>query len=128
MLLNLHVKNLALIHEEDITFGDGLNILTGETGAGKSIILGALSLALGEKASFDALRDPEKEALVEAVFRISDVEAKTLRAMDITVEDNEVILSRKITGERSSAKINGETFPASKLKMFRIFLKIPRYH
>lgn len=116
MLLNLHVKNLALIHEEDITFGDGLNILTGETGAGKSIILGALSLALGEKASFDALRDPEKEALVEAVFRISDVEAKTLRAMDITVEENEVILSRKITGDRSSAKINGETFPASKLK------------
>ncbi len=116
MLLNLHVKNLALIHEEDISFGDGLNILTGETGAGKSIILGALSLALGEKVSFDALRDPEKEALVEAVFRISDAEAKTLRAMDISVEENEVILSRKMTGERSSAKINGETYPASKLK------------
>ena len=116
MLLNLHVKNLALIHEEDISFGEGLNILTGETGAGKSIILGALSLALGEKVSFDALRDPEKEALVEAVFRISDAEAKTLRAMDISVEDNEVILSRKMTGERSSAKINGETYPASKLK------------
>lgn len=116
MLLNLHVKNLALIHEEDISFGEGLNILTGETGAGKSIILGALSLALGEKVSFDALRDPEKEALVEAVFHISDAEAKTLRAMDITVEENEVILSRKMTGERSSAKINGETYPASKLK------------
>ena len=66
MLENLHVKNLALIEEEDITFLDGLHILSGETGAGKSIILGALGLALGGKVSKDMLRDPGKEALVEA--------------------------------------------------------------
>ena len=116
MLVNLHVKNLALIKEEEITFGEGLNILSGETGAGKSIILGALSLALGGKVSKDALRNPEEDALVEAVFHIGETEANVLKDMDISVEDDEVILSRKISGERSSARINGETFPASRLK------------
>ena len=116
MLVNLHVKNLALIKEEEINFGEGLNILSGETGAGKSIILGALSLALGGKISKDALRNPGEEALVEAVFRIGEKEATVLKNMDISIDDEEVILSRKISGERSSARINGETFPASRLK------------
>ena len=116
MLVNLHVKNLALIQEEEIHFGKGLNILSGETGAGKSIILGALSLALGQKVSKDALRNPNEEALVEAVFLVGEEEKAVLNAMDISVYDDEVILSRKISGERSSAKINGETFPAQRLK------------
>lgn len=116
MLLNLHVKNLALIDEEEINFGEGLNILSGETGAGKSIILGALSLALGGKVSKDALRNPNEDALVEAVFRIGKEEQELLSKMEISVYDDEVILSRKISGERSSARINGETYPASKLK------------
>ncbi|MCR5396349.1 MAG: DNA repair protein RecN [Lachnospiraceae bacterium] len=116
MLVNLHVKNLALIQEEEIHFGKGLNILSGETGAGKSIILGALSFALGQKVSKDALRNPNEEALVEAVFSVGEEEKAVLNAMDISVYDDEVILSRKISGERSSAKINGETFPAQRLK------------
>ncbi|MCR4673849.1 MAG: DNA repair protein RecN [Lachnospiraceae bacterium] len=116
MLVSLHVKNLALIKEEEINFGKGLNILSGETGAGKSIILGALSLALGGKVSKDALRNPDEEALAEAVFSVGEKEKEILSSMDISVYDDEVILSRKITGERSSAKINGETFPASRLK------------
>lgn len=116
MLVNLHVKNLALIQEEEIHFGKGLNILSGETGAGKSIILGALSFALGQKVSKDALRNPNEEALVEAVFLVGEEEKAVLNAMDISVYDDEVILSRKISGERSSAKINGETFPAQRLK------------
>ena len=116
MLVNLHVKNLALIQEEEIHFGKGLNILSGETGAGKSIILGALSLALGQKVPKDALRNPNEEALVEAVFLVGEEEKAVLNAMDISVYDDEVILSRKISGERSSAKINGETFPAQRLK------------
>ena len=126
MLENLHVKNLALIEEEDITFVDGLHILSGETGAGKSIILGALGLALGGKVSKDMLRDPGKEALVEAVFRITrDSQRKQLAELDIEPYDDEVILSRKITESRSVAKINGEMVPAIKMKeVGDIFLDI----
>lgn len=126
MLENLHVKNLALIEEEDITFLDGLHILSGETGAGKSIILGALGLALGGKVSKDMLRDPGKEALVEAVFRITrDSQIKQLAELDIEPYDDEVILSRKITESRSVAKINGEMVPAIKMKQVGdIFLDI----
>ena len=125
MLENLHVKNLALIEEEDITFLDGLHILSGETGAGKSIILGALGLALGGKVSKDMLRDPGKEALIEAVFRITrDSQRKQLAELDIEPYD-EVILSRKITESRSVAKINGEMVPAIKMKeVGDIFLDI----
>ena len=126
MLENLYVKNLALIEEEDITFLDGLHILSGETGAGKSIILGALGLALGGKVSKDMLRDPGKEALVEAVFRITrDSQRKQLAELDIEPYDDEVILSRKITESRSVAKINGEMVPAIKMKeVGDIFLDI----
>ena len=126
MLENLHVKNLALIEEEDITFLDGLHILSGETGAGKSIILGALGLALGGKVSKDMLRDPGKEALVEAVFRITrDSQRKQLAELDIEPYDDEVILSRKITESRSVAKINGEMVPAIRMKeVGDIFLDI----
>ena len=126
MLENLHVKNLALIEEEDITFLDGLHILSGETGAGKSIILGALGLALGGKVSKDMLRDPGKEALVEAVFRITrDSQRKQLAELDIEPYDDEIILSRKITESRSVAKINGEMVPAIKMKQVGdIFLDI----
>ena len=126
MLENLHVKNLALIEEEDITFLDGLHILSGETGAGKSIILGALGLALGGKVSKDMLRDPGKEALVEAVFRITrDSQRKQLAELDIEPYDDEVILSRKITESRSVAKNNSKMVPAIKMKeVGDIFLDI----
>lgn len=117
MLASLHVKNLALIDEEEIIFSKGLNILSGETGAGKSIILGALHLSLGDKASKDFLRDAESEAFVEAVYLINDEKTKeALRALDVEPYDDEVIMSRKITESRSVGKINGEQVPASKLK------------
>lgn len=126
MLENLHVKNLALIEEEDITFLDGLHILSGETGAGKSIILGALGLALGGKAPKEMLRDNEQEALVEAVFRVtSDRQRQELMEADVLVYDDQVILSRRISETRSVAKINGETVPANKLKQVgSIFIDI----
>ena len=117
MLASLHVKNLALIDEEEIIFSKGLNILSGETGAGKSIILGALHLSLGDKASKDFLRDAESEAFVEAVYLINDEKTKeALRALGVEPYDDEVIMSRKITESRSVGKINGEQVPASKLK------------
>lgn len=126
MLENLHVKNLALIEEEDITFLDGLHILSGETGAGKSIILGALGLALGGKVSKEMLRDGDKEALVEAVFRVTrESQRKQLAALDVEPYDDQIILSRKITESRSVAKINGEMVPAVKMKQVGdIFLDI----
>ena len=126
MLENLHVKNLALIEEEDITFLDGLHILSGETGAGKSIILGALGLALGGKVSKEMLRDGDKEAMVEAVFRVTrESQRKQLAALDVEPYDDQIILSRKITESRSVAKINGEMVPAVKMKQVGdIFLDI----
>lgn len=115
MLLSLHVKNLALIEEEEIEFENGLNILTGETGAGKSIILGALSLALGAKVDKAMLRNDE-DAFVEAVFKTCDAGViKRLEEMDISPDDGEIILSRRITSTRTSAKLNGESVPAKLL-------------
>lgn len=117
MLLTLTVENLALIDHEEISFGPGLNILTGETGAGKSILLGALGLALGQKASRDMLRDPEKDGRAEAVFSVlRPSEKEAFRSLGIEPYDDEVILSRRITGNRTVAKINGETVPSVRLK------------
>ncbi len=117
MLASLHVKNLALIDEEEIIFSKGLNILSGETGAGKSIILGALHLSLGDKASKDFLRDTDSEAFVEAVYLINDEDTKqALRDMGVEPYDDEVIMSRRITESRSVGKINGEQVPAAKMK------------
>ena len=72
MLQNLYVKNLALIDETEVEFGEGLNILTGETGAGKSLLLGSVHLALGGKYSPDMLRNGTKSGLVELTFKIED--------------------------------------------------------
>lgn len=117
MLVSLTVDNLALIEHEEIEFGRGLNILSGETGAGKSILLGALGLALGGKASQEMIRDPEKPALVEAVFSVmTPGEMDAFRGMEIEPYDDQVILSRKLTGSRAVAKINGESVPSMKLK------------
>ena len=117
MLASLHVKNLALIDEEEIIFSKGLNILSGETGAGKSIILGALHLSLGDKASKDFLRDSDSEAFVEAVYLVNDEKTKeALRDLGVEPYDDEVIMSRKITESRSVGKINGEQVPAAKMK------------
>ena len=116
MLLNLHIKNLALIEELDVDFAEGLNIMTGETGAGKSIIIGSIELALGGKIDRGFLREGTAESLVELIFAVSENQAKEIEKLGMTVEDGEVILSRRITGTRSINKINGETVPVSKLR------------
>ena len=80
MLLELHVRNLALIERADVEFGEGLNILTGETGAGKSIIIGSVTMALGGKASRDSIRQGAEYAYIELVFSVSGEEKeRTLR-------------------------------------------------
>ena len=117
MLQNLHVKNLALIDEAEVEFAPGLNIMTGETGAGKSIIIGSINLALGEKVPKEMIRENAPFGLVELVFRMEDESQKqALMAMDIIPEDDCLILSRKIVNGRSVSKINGETMPVSKVK------------
>lgn len=116
MLEYLYVKNLALIQEVELKFSDHLNILSGETGAGKSVLLGSVGLALGGRADTDMIRTGTDTALVELLFRVNEKEAEKLREMDIEPEDGEVIISRKISQGKSQGKINGETVPVSLLK------------
>ena len=117
MLQNLHVKNIALIDETEVDFGQGLNILTGETGAGKSILLGSVGLALGGKYSSDLLRNGAENGLVELTFSVDDGQIRQkLEEMDIIPDDGMVTLTRKFTGSRSISRINGETVNTGKLK------------
>ncbi|NLL80222.1 MAG: DNA repair protein RecN [Clostridiales bacterium] len=111
MLVSLHVKNLALIQETEVWFGENLNILTGETGAGKSIIIGSISLALGGRADKELIRNGAEYALVELAFHIENRETlEKLRNMELPVEeDGEVLLSRRIMPTRSVCRFNGET-------------------
>lgn len=118
MLTNLHVKNLALIDETDVYFEKGLNILTGETGAGKSIILGSVNIALGGKTSSDVIRKNCDYALTELTFHIED-EEKLQLLNEYGIEDLEygdIIISRKIMPSRSQFKVNGQNFTAGQVK------------
>ena len=118
MLINVNVKNLALIDHADVYFSEGLNIMSGETGAGKSIIIGSILIALGGKLPKDILRNPEKPALAELVFQISDEEVVSkLRDMSIELDpDNTLVISRKIVNGRSTIRVNGETFTINNLR------------
>ena len=117
MLLELHVKNLALIEKADVEFGEGLNILTGETGAGKSIIIGSVTMALGGKAPKGSIRPGADYAYIELVFSVTGEEKrKALRELDVEpTEDGLVIISRKLTYARSISRINDETVTMARL-------------
>ena len=117
MLQNLHVKNLALIDEIEVEFKDGLNILTGETGAGKSIILGSISLALGGRYTKDILRQGAEYGFVELTFLVeNESQQKKLKELDIFPEEGMVTLSRRLMAGRSVSRINGETVQMGLLK------------
>ena len=117
MLQNLHVKNLALIDEIEVNFNPGLNILTGETGAGKSIILGSIDLALGGKYSADMLRSGAPYGLVELIFEIDDQDIlNQLEALEVYPEEGVLVLSRRLMEGRSTSKINGETVTKNTLQ------------
>lgn len=124
MLTNLHVKNLALIEEENVDFEEGLNILSGETGAGKSIILGSINAALGAKTSPDFIRTGAEYGLAELMFDIDDKKTldkiKELGVLDI--EDGELLISRKITPTRSQIKVNGQNFTAAQTQKLARYL------
>lgn len=118
MLVSLHVKNLALISEIEVDFGEGLNILSGETGAGKSIIIGSINLALGARADKDMIRTGADYALVEMVFQVTDHEMQQeIKALEIPVEeDGIIIIQRKIQPGRTMFKICGETVTVRQIK------------
>jgi len=117
MLVNLSVKNIALIDDIEVEFSRGLNILTGETGAGKSIILGAVNLALGKKMSSDMIGKFGDYALVELVFTVESKKLQTeLLGRDIICEDDQLILSRKVMAGKSICKINSETCTTSQMR------------
>lgn len=118
MLVNLHVKNLALIEEESIDFEEGLNILSGETGAGKSIILGSINAALGAKTSPDFIRTGCEYGLAEILFHISDpyIQEQISKLGVLYMDDEELLISRKIMPGRSQIKVNGQNFTAAQTR------------
>ena len=117
MLESLHVKNLAILEEAQIEFDRGLNILTGETGAGKSVLLGSVGLATGEKASRDLIREGADSCSAEMVFVLErEGLLEKTREEGFEPEEGRLIFSRRLTGTKSISKINGEIVPLSKLK------------
>jgi DNA repair protein RecN (Recombination protein N) len=115
---DIGIRNFALIDQLSVQLGPGLNVLTGETGAGKSIVVGALSLLLGERASTDVVRVGEDRATVEGVFELNgDADLITwLEGRGIAVDEGLVILKREVALEgRSRAWINGSPTTASLL-------------
>lgn len=118
MLLSLHVKNLALIEEEEVSFSDGLNILTGETGAGKSIIIGSINLALGARADKSIIRTGAEFALIELTFKADhERQLEKIRELGLSPEEDGIILiKRKLFPNRSICQICGETVPLRQLR------------
>ena len=120
--MHLHVKNLALIQEVQADFGPGLNILTGETGAGKSILLGSVNLALGQKMTRGMIREGADYALVELVFQVKSHTEEKLKEMDVYPEEGQVIITRRLMENRSISKVNGETSTAANVRKIAALL------
>ena len=117
MLVHLHVRNLALIEDIEVEFGPGLNILTGETGAGKSILLGSMQLILGGRSAKDMIRTGASSALVELLFQVENPRAEaSLRERGVETSEGQVLLTRKLMDGRSINKINGETCTVAQMK------------
>jgi DNA repair protein RecN (Recombination protein N) len=119
MIESLHISNYALIDNIDIAFKPGLNIITGETGAGKSIMLGALSLLLGARADMKSVRNADRKTVIEAVFGVGEYPAlkSFCEENDIEWDDNRCILRREIApAGRSRAFVNDSPVPLAKLE------------
>ena len=131
MLLELHVKNLALIEQVDLEFFAGLTVLSGETGAGKSILIDSINLALGAKVGKDVVRAGADFAYIELLFCINDrLKLDAIRKMDIEVgEDGLITMSRKISKQKNVLRINGEVIAAAKgRKLMSLLIDIHSQH
>ena len=124
MLSALHIENIAVIEKTDITFGGGFNVLTGETGAGKSIVIDAINAILGERTSHDLIRTGADSASVTATFeKISDDAKTELSELGYDCDDDTLIILRKIFADgRNVVKINGMPATVSILKKFSQYL------
>ncbi len=119
MLTVLRIENIALIDALEVEFSKGLNILTGETGAGKSVIIGSIGIALGGKFDRALLRNEEKDGLVEVSFTLTDGDLERIKEQGCLPEDildHELVITRKILKNRVVNRINGETVPIGILK------------
>ncbi|MBO4902317.1 MAG: DNA repair protein RecN [Lachnospiraceae bacterium] len=117
MLQSIHVKNIALIDEVEIELDQGLHILSGETGAGKSIIIDAVNFTLGKRMPKDVVREDADYALCELVFTVeNEKQEEVLKDLDLPAEDGLVIMQRKITNGRSISRVNGENVSTAALK------------
>lgn len=117
MLKELQIENLAIIEKLDLEFGDGLITLTGETGAGKSIILSGINLLIGEKTNIEMLRDGEKLLVAQGVFSVNEEQEKELSELGIETEDGEVIVRRTMDSKgKGKAFVNNMRVPVSGLK------------
>jgi DNA repair protein RecN (Recombination protein N) len=119
MLSKLTIKNVALIESAEIEFDNGLNVLSGETGAGKSVILDSVNFVLGAKADRTMIRHGQSECMVKAEFFVSENSKAIVALKELDVEsDGEIIISRKFSDTgKNSIKINGETVTASMLRL-----------
>jgi DNA repair protein RecN (Recombination protein N) len=132
LIETLRIENLAIVESEEIEFGPGLNVLTGETGAGKSIVLGALSLLAGSRASPQVVREGCDEAVVEAVFRtdhLPDLES-SLETLGLVADEHELVVQRSVQrGGRSRARVAGQLMPAAVLaELFSGRIEISSQH
>lgn len=124
MLLNVHIKNIALIDDANVNFTDNLNILTGETGAGKSIIMGALKIGMGDKLPKDIVREADKEGFCQLLFLVDDEQVlEQIRQIGIEpTDDGEILITRKIMNSRTINTINDMAVTAAKLREVSAFL------
>lgn len=114
MLTELQIKNVAIIDDITVEFGPGFNVMTGETGAGKSILIDSINMALGGRTPKDLVRSGAEYAFSQAVFEVSAAVREKLAELELEPEDDMVILSRRITAEgKSSCRLNGRTIPLS---------------
>ena len=117
MLRELKIKNLAIIDELDIEFEKGFIVLTGETGAGKSIILSGINLLIGEKASVDMIRDGEENLVAQGVFDVDEEQKKKLEAMGIDIDGDEIIIRRSYSRSgKARAFVNNVRITLADLK------------
>ena len=111
MLRSLHIENIAVIRRADVDFREGLSVLTGETGAGKSMVIDSINLLLGNRVTREMIRSGESRALVSAVFEaLSPAVMQTLEDMGFPCEDGSVMLQRTVSADgRSQTRLNGQT-------------------
>ncbi len=130
MLESLRIKNFAIIENTEIDFKKGLTVLTGETGAGKTIIIDAIGLLLGDRASNDMIRHGESKAIIEGVFSITNQKVRDqLRNLFIEVDDKLIIVRQLLSSGKSTLRVNDETITLASLrKISRYLLDIHLQH